>query len=90
VDQLLACLEAINEAFRRVRGDLDAVLYWLDDRGYCLIAEETQRSILQIWRQIVAAREETRIPSTARTRLAPDAGAFPAVSMPARRTDELA
>jgi hypothetical protein len=52
-EQLVACLDMINEAVRRVSGDMDATLYGLDDRGYCFVAEQTQRSIQQVWRQIV-------------------------------------
>jgi hypothetical protein len=56
LDQVGACLDAINNAIRRVRGDPNATLFGLDRRGYCLVAEETQRSIRRIWQQIVAER----------------------------------
>lgn len=32
----------------------NATLYGVDRRGYCFVAQETQRSILHIWHQIVA------------------------------------
>jgi len=54
LDQVGDCLDAINNAFRRVRGDVNATLYGLDRRGYCFVAQETQRSIQRIWQQIVA------------------------------------
>ncbi|MGP0092157.1 MAG: hypothetical protein ACLPKB_19695 [Xanthobacteraceae bacterium] len=56
LDQLAASLDAINNAFRRVRGDVNATLYGLDRRGYCFVARETQRSILRIWQEVVAER----------------------------------
>lgn len=56
LDQVAASLDAINSAFRRVRGDVNATLYGLDRRGYCFVAQETQRSILRVWREIVAER----------------------------------
>ena len=76
LDQLFRCLEAINEAFRRVRGDPDAMLCWLDDRGYCLIAEQTQRSILQTWQHIVSAPE--RAPTSAPVSVGTRHGVVPA------------
>ncbi len=52
-EQLEACLDAINGALRLVRHDPKATLYALDERGYCLIAAATQRSILAVWREVV-------------------------------------
>lgn len=48
LEQVIACLQAINEAARHVRQDANASLYFLDRRGYCLIAVETQQSIFRI------------------------------------------
>lgn len=57
LDQVVACLNVIDEAFHRVRGDGEATFYAVDERGYCFVAAQTQRSILRIWQQIVAERE---------------------------------
>jgi len=53
-EQVIACLEAINQAFCRVRRNEDAMIYGLDGTGHCFIAAETQRSIFHVWQQIVA------------------------------------
>jgi hypothetical protein len=57
VDQVIACLDIINEAVRRVTGDVAATLYALDDRGDCFIATQTQQSVLRVWQQAIAGEE---------------------------------
>ena len=44
VDQVVTCLELINEALRRVRGAVDAAFYSLDSDGHCFIAAQTQQN----------------------------------------------
>jgi hypothetical protein len=56
LEQVIACLDAISAAARRVRGDAQAAFYGLDNRGHCFIATQTHRSILRVWQQIIAAR----------------------------------
>jgi hypothetical protein len=56
VEQVIACLDTISAAVRRVRGDSSAAFYGLDNGGHCFISAQTQRSILQIWQQVIAAR----------------------------------
>lgn len=56
VEQVLACLDTISAAARRVRGDDDAAFYGLDDQGHCFVSAQTQHSIMNVWQQIVAAR----------------------------------
>jgi hypothetical protein len=56
LEQVIACLDTISKAARRVRGVSDAPFYGLDNRGHCFISAETQRSILHVWQQIIAAR----------------------------------
>jgi hypothetical protein len=56
LEQVIACLDTISEAARRVRGVSDAPFYGLDNRGHCFISAQTQRSILHVWQQIIAAR----------------------------------
>ena len=55
VEQVIACLDAIGAAVRRVRGDSGAEFYGLDSRGHCFISARTQQSILQVWQQVIAA-----------------------------------
>jgi hypothetical protein len=56
LEQVIACLDTISEAARRVRGDANAAFYGLDSRGHCFISAQTQRSILRVWQHIIAAR----------------------------------
>lgn len=81
--QVVQCLDEINEAMRRVRGDANATIYALDRNGHCLGAAQ---NILRLWRDIVAARnlvpgiseaEPTRAP------VAEPAGAY-AAGLPER------
>jgi hypothetical protein len=51
-----ACLQIINDALRSVRAGADAVFVSLDDRGYCFISEETQRSVAALWKEVTASR----------------------------------
>jgi len=55
-EQVIECLEVLTAALRRVRGDNEALFYLLDDRGHCLVAEPTMRSVLHVWQGIVAQR----------------------------------
>lgn len=92
LEQVIACLDTISEAARRVRGDGEAPFYGLDSRGHCFIAAQTQRSILQVWQQIVAARnldvkESIGEPSRAPSAISPSgspAPSYPIWSAPAR------
>ena len=54
-EQLQACLDAINGALRLVRHDPKATLYAFDQRGYCLIATASQKSILAVWQEVVGS-----------------------------------
>jgi hypothetical protein len=56
VEQVIACLDTISAAVQRVRHDSSAAFYGLDGAGHCFISTETQRSILQVWQQVIAAR----------------------------------
>ena len=80
-DQVLACLEVLDQAVQRVRNDPGATFHAVDERGYCLVAAQTQRSIRAIWQQLVAPRELVRpaVPSHTEgpvsARFAPDPSA---------------
>jgi hypothetical protein len=76
--QVLVCLEVLDQAVQRVRNDPAAIFHAADERGYCLVAAQTQRSIRGIWQQIVSQRELIQSPVSSHTqgsvsaRLAPD------------------
>lgn len=55
-EQVIQCLDLLTEALRRVRGDMAAAFYAIDDAGHCLIAEATMHSIVRLWQSIVAER----------------------------------
>lgn len=57
LDQLVACLRAIDGAGERVRGESGTALTVLDDSGHCLVAEETGRNVFTLWQEIVATHE---------------------------------
>ena len=74
IDQLVACLDAIDAAAQQVRNESDAVLTALDGSGHCIIADATARSILAVWQEIVATRD------LARPEVAPSGATPPAAS----------
>jgi hypothetical protein len=55
-EQVVECLDVLTAALRRVRGDVAALFYLLDEHDHCLVAEPTMRSVLHIWQDIVARR----------------------------------
>ena len=75
-DQLVQCLQAIDEAVQRIREDPAAALTALDDRGHCLVTDATAASILALWKEIVTAHSAAR-PVGQSTTLQHDAGAVP-------------
>lgn len=61
-EQVAACLAVIDEALQRACNQPDAALTALDGAGHCLVADTTARSILALWREIIAAREVAPLP----------------------------
>ncbi|HTI83578.1 MAG TPA: hypothetical protein VL614_24245 [Acetobacteraceae bacterium] len=55
--QVIECLDVLTSALRRVRGDLEAAFYAVDDQGHCLVAEATMHSIMRLWQEIMAHGE---------------------------------
>jgi len=53
----MECLEAINTAFARIRRDPAARFCGFDNQGHCRIAPETQRSVADLWQQILASHQ---------------------------------
>ncbi|CAH1659859.1 hypothetical protein [Chelatococcus asaccharovorans] len=56
LDQLIACLQAIDDVVRRLRADPHATVYVLDKRGYCLTTDLTRTSIGQVWSELIGGR----------------------------------
>jgi|EndMetStandDraft_5_1072996.scaffolds.fasta_scaffold179767_2 hypothetical protein len=79
LDQVVACLDAINDAVKRVLGDANAAFYGLDDRGYCFIAEQTQRSILRLWKHVTG---ESALDAVMPGQAVPDTGLSLAATSP--------
>jgi hypothetical protein len=57
VEQVIACLDMINEALGRVRGTGDATFCGFDRQGHCYVALETQQSILQLWQNVISSQQ---------------------------------
>lgn len=55
-DQVVACLETIDEALRRVAGSPDVALTILDRAGHCVVSHETAHSVLTLWQEMVMSR----------------------------------
>jgi hypothetical protein len=55
IEEVMGCLEAINQALARVRHDTSTKFCDFDSEGHCFIASETQASIGQLWQSVIAA-----------------------------------
>lgn len=53
--QVLTCLDAINQAFQQIRRDPQASLFALDEAGHIYLHQLTYHAIRQVWQQLVAA-----------------------------------
>ena len=83
--QVVACLNAIDEALQRVSGRPDAALTAIDGEGHCMVADVTAHSILAVWQAIVAERGLVRPPDPLPAQAA-SADAPYTLSMPAFTT----
>jgi hypothetical protein len=54
IGQVMACLEAINQALAEVRHDPSVRFCGFDHEGHCIIAPETQRAIASLWQNVIA------------------------------------
>jgi len=57
VNQVVACLDIINQAFSNACGDVTARFCALDREGHCFIAMETQQNILRLWQKTIARQQ---------------------------------
>jgi len=53
--QVLTCLDTINQAFQQIRRDPHASLFALDETGHIYLHDLTYHGIRQVWQQLVAA-----------------------------------
>ncbi len=56
-EQVLAALEVLNDALRRLRGDAEAVLAAPEANGVVFVAESTAVNVRRLWGEIVAERD---------------------------------
>ena len=89
VGQVITCLDAINEAMRRVTGDTGATLFALDSAGDCFVAIKTQQSILRLWQETIRGQAIASIPERSATgsSAAPFATSFPSNAVRSDRSD---
>lgn len=57
IEQVMECLEMINQAFAHDRRDPSARFCGFDNEGHCLIAPETQRSVAALWHSVIARQQ---------------------------------
>lgn len=57
VNQVVACLDIINQAFSNACGDATARFCALDREGHCFIALETQQNIQRLWQKMIARQQ---------------------------------
>jgi hypothetical protein len=74
-EQVLSCLDLINDALSRVRGTADAIFDGVDNAGHCFITVQTQENIARLWQQVVAA-DKAPIGSAMNSLSAPVTGHF--------------
>ena len=54
--QVSDCIEVINRVAAQLDPEAHSVLCAIDENGHCFITDDTARSILAVWRRIVAER----------------------------------
>jgi hypothetical protein len=57
IEQVMECVELINEALAKVRQDGNVKFCDFDSEGHCFVTPETQASIAQLWRSLLANRQ---------------------------------
>jgi hypothetical protein len=55
-EQVVSCLELINDSLHRVRGSTDTAFYGRDG-DYCFVAAETQHNIRRLWFELIGRGE---------------------------------
>jgi hypothetical protein len=57
IEQVVACLEAINQAFVQTRVEPSVRFCSFDNEGHCFVLPQTQMSIAALWHDVVANQE---------------------------------
>jgi hypothetical protein len=57
IEQVMTCLELINQTLAQLRGDPSARFCGFDSEGHCLIAPQTQASIAALWQSVLASQQ---------------------------------
>jgi hypothetical protein len=57
IEQVMVCLNLINQALSQVRRDPSARFCGFDNEGHCLIAPQTQASIAALWQNLIASQQ---------------------------------
>jgi hypothetical protein len=65
IEQVMECLEIINQALTEVRRDGSAKLCGFDSEGHCFVTPETQASIAKLWQSLLADRRDAARDETA-------------------------
>lgn len=73
IGQLMTCLEAINDAFMRLRGDPNVRFCGFDNEGHCFITPETQVSVAALWHDVIASQQAMPVTTPLAHALAPAA-----------------
>ncbi len=63
-EQVISCLNLINESLHRVRGSTGASFYGADG-DYCFVATETQQNIRRLWYELLGRGESATAPAEA-------------------------
>ena len=59
IGQVMTCLEEIDEAVARLRGDAGIRFCGFDNEGHCFVAPETQAAIAALWHDVIASQQGT-------------------------------
>ena len=54
IEQVMVCLEAINQALTQIRRDPSAKFCGFDNEGHCFVTQETQRNVAALWQSVLA------------------------------------
>ncbi len=70
--QVLTCLDAINQAFQQIRRDPKASLFAIDESGHIYLHQLTYLAIRQVWQQLVASHPWAASTSTSNEAMRPE------------------
>jgi hypothetical protein len=59
IGQVMTCLEALDNAVARLRGEPNIRFSGFDNEGHCFIAPETQQAIAALWHEVIASQQGT-------------------------------